>query len=150
MWLERFIIRKAEKRLRPYRAQAELVKQEIATDYQKYLPEITALHQRATHWHGTGRYRYERMKDSWDGIRGNTVFDILDRVIRSRGLQPYRDPWIDSGGKTVSLATVRMLAHTFARIHAYEQSDFVYELGSIKFWLRLYSLLRFNTSQLAA
>src|SRR3990167_930990 len=114
MWLERFIIRTAEKRLRPYRTQAEVVKQETAAQYQKYLPEITVLYQQATHWHGTGRYRYERMKDSHSEVGENAVFDVLVGIIKSTGLQPYRDPWIDSGGETVSLATVRMLARGFA------------------------------------
>ena len=142
MWLERFILRKAEKKLRPYREQAELVKQEKAAEYQEYLPEITRLYSQTTHWHGTGRFRYERMKDL-DGARGSAVFDVLAGIINSNGLQPYRDPWIDSGGSTVSLATIRMHSRTFARVHACEKSIFLYELGSIKFWLRLYFVLLF-------
>lgn len=141
MWLERFITNKAEKKLRPYRILAELVKQNNAAQYQKYLPEIEALYRQATHWHGTGRYRYERMKGSRDEAGGNVVFDVLVGIIESRGLQPYRDPWIDSGGETVSLATVRMLARGFARVHAYEHSTLLYELGSLKFWHRLYFFL---------
>ena len=133
MWLERFIIKKAEKRLQPYREQAELVKKEVEVQYQKYLPEIVNLYGQATHWHGTGRFRYERMKDS--------QYDVLARILDSGGLQPYRDPWIDSGGETVSLATVRMLARGFARVHAYEHSIPLYELGSLKFWHRLYFFL---------
>lgn len=74
-------------------------------------------------------------------MRGNAVADVLVGIIDSGGLQPYRDQWIDSGGSTVSLATVRMLSRAFARVHAYEKSTFVYELGSIKFWLRLYFFL---------
>ncbi|MEK7628107.1 MAG: hypothetical protein AAB421_01670 [Patescibacteria group bacterium] len=113
----------------------------MATDYQKHLPEITTVYRQATHWHGTGRYRHERMKDSGDRENRSTVSDILVGIVESGGLHPYKDPWIDSGGKTVSLATVRMLSRTFARIHANEHSTFVYELGSIKFWLRLYFFL---------
>lgn len=133
MWLEQFILKKAERKLQPYRTQAQLIKQEMAAQYQKYLPEITRLYQQATHWHGTGRFRYERMKDS--------RYDVLAKIISSGGLQPYRDPWIDSGGETVSLATVRMLARGFARVHAYEHSTLLYELGSLKFWHRLYFFL---------
>ena len=135
MWLERWIIKNAEQKLTPYRAQAEVVKQARALEYQKYLPKISDLYRQTTHWHGTGRFRYERNKDS--------RYDVLIGIIDSNGLQPYRDPWIDSGGNTVSLATVRMHSRLFARIHACENTALVYELGSIKFWLRLYTFLLF-------
>ncbi len=141
MWLEKLILKKAEKRLRPYRIQAESVKQERAAQYQQYVPQITTLYARATHWHGTGRYHYRHQEDSrYQGLGDDSV-DILTEIIESGGLKPHQDPWIYSGGKTVSLATVRMHARGFARIHADEESIFVYELGSVTYWFRLYVLL---------
>lgn len=142
MWIERLILNAAEKKFRSYRERAEIVKQVRIADYQKYLPEIAGFYQKTTHWHGTGRFRYERIRDAEDEV-GNSVFDVLEGIIDAGGLQPYKDPWIDSGGKTVSLATVRMLARAFARVHAHENTNFLYELGSIKFWLRLYYFLFF-------
>lgn len=133
MLLERFIIRRAERWLQPYRVQAAAIRKERAAEYQKYEPEIAALYGKATHWHGTGRFRYERTTD--------VSYDVLAKILEAGGLQPYRDPWIDSGAETVSLATVRTLARQFARVHAYEKSTFVYELGSVKFWHRLYFFL---------
>ncbi len=86
MLLERFIIWMAEKKLAPYRVHAELVKKEKAAEYKKYQPEITRLYQQTTHWHGTGRFRYERMKDApYEGERGNTTFDVLFGIIDSGG-----------------------------------------------------------------
>jgi len=127
------IIREAKKKLRPYREQAAVVKGKVAAQYEKYLPEITKLYGKTTHWHGTGRFRYERDNDIW--------YDVLAKIVDLGGLYPFRDPWINSGGSTVSLATIRMLSRAFARVHSNENSTFVYELGSIKFWLRLYFFL---------
>ncbi len=142
MRLEQFIIKKAEKRLLSYRTQAESVKREKAVGYQQHLPQISRLYKRATHWHGTGRYHYQHQKDSrYEEVCEDKVIDILDAILESDGLKPHVDPWIDSGGKTVSLATVRMHAKAFARIHTYERDILLYELGSIKYWLRLYFLL---------
>jgi hypothetical protein len=69
--------------------------------------------------------------------------DILAAILKTNGLQPHHDPWINSGGRTVSLATVRMHARTFARIHVPENGSLVYELGSFKYWLRFYFALLF-------
>lgn len=144
MWLEQLVIKKAEKKLQPYRKQAESVKQEFAEQYQKYLPQITTLYTQATHWHGTGRYHYQHNNGSrYEAVKIDETIDILEAILKSDGLKPHYDPWINSGGKTVSLATVRMHARAFARIHAVEKGTFIYELGSIKYWLRFYFALLF-------
>lgn len=142
MWLEQLVLKKAEKKLLPYRARAESFTEETAAEYQRYLPQISTLYTRATHWHGTGRHHYMHQEGSrYEGISKDGVVDVLASILASGGLTPHTDPWIDSGGKTVSLATVRMHARAFARIHSYEKDILLYELGSIKFWLRLYFLL---------
>ncbi len=142
MWLERHIIRKAERRLSPFRTQAEMFKQQKTAEYQQYLPHISTLYTQATHWHGTGRYHYRNQKDSrYEDVGDDAVVDILAGILECDGLKPHADPWINSGGKTVSLATVRMHARIFARVHADEKGILLYELGSIKYWLRLYFVL---------
>jgi len=144
MWLEKIILNKAEKKLTPYRERAELVKQEQSDQYQKYLPQITALSTKTTHWHGTGRYHYKHQEESrYKEVRTDTTTDILSSILDSNGLRPHIDPWIDSGGETVSLATTRMHAKAFARIHAVNEGSFLFELGSVKYWLRLYFILLF-------
>lgn len=144
MWIEKLIIRKAETKLLPYRKQAELVKKEFIDQYQKYLPQITTLYTQTTHWHGTGKYHYQHQDGSrYDAVKIDKTIDILAAILKSGGLEPHYDPWINSGGKTVSLATVRMHARAFARIHAVENETLVYELGSIKYWLRFYFVLLF-------
>lgn len=144
MWLEKLIIKQAEKKLLPYRTNAKSFKQEKAAEFQHYLPQISALYTQTTHWHGTGRYHYQHSDDSrYKNINDDTLIDILDAILGSGGLKTYIDPWINSGDKTVSLATVRMHARVFALVHTYEKNTLSYELGSIKFWLRLYFLLLF-------
>jgi hypothetical protein len=144
MWLEQLILTKAEKRLSLYRIEARSLRNKMATEYEYYLPQISCLYQKATHWHGTGRYHYEHQNGSrYIGVSEELVTDILIAILDSGGLEPHLDPWIDSGNKTVSLATVRMHARAFARIHLFEKDVLLYELGSIKFWIRLYFLLLF-------
>jgi hypothetical protein len=144
MWLERLIIRKAEKRLLPYRRQAKEVERDFSIQYNGYLPEIEKLYKRTTHWHGTGRYHYKHQNGSrYKTVCTENATNILEAILRTNGLKPHLDPWINSGGKTVSLATVRMHARAFARIHLAENETLAYELGSIKYWLRLYFVLLF-------
>lgn len=144
VWLEQLILRKAEKRLLPYRKQAKSLETEMIAQYQSYLDQTKTLYQQTTHWHGTGRYHYKHHNGSrYKSVTTDTTTDILGAILLSDGLLPHYDPWIDSNGKTVSLATTRMHARAFARIHAAEKEMFVYELGSIKFWLRFYFALLF-------
>lgn len=144
MWLEQLIIRKTEKGLSPYRKQAKSLDAEVTAHYQSYLNQIKTLYQQTTHWHGTGRYHYQHENGSrYKTVVTDDVIDILDAILMSNGLTPHHDPWIDSNGKTVSLATTRMHARTFARIHASKKEVMVYELGSIKLWLRFYFALLF-------
>jgi hypothetical protein len=143
MTLECFIIKVAERCFHSSQAQAKLVRQEYVDSYETYAPQIAKLCSLANHWHGTGRYRYVRIKDSQDIRDERPTYDVLASIIDSDGLQPYKDLWIESGGNTVSLASVRMHARLFARVHAYEKSSLVYELGSLQFWLRLYASLIF-------
>lgn len=142
MWIEQLIIKGAEKKLQPYREQAEVFKQEFSDQYQIYVPHIITLYDRATHWHGTGRYHYQHKEDSrYAELHENKTVDILAAIVDFNGLKPHTDPWIDSGDKTVSLATTRMHARAFARIHTNNNDKLLYELGSIKYWLRFYFLL---------
>ena len=144
MWLERLIIKKAEKKLQPYREQAELVRHDFTDQYQKYLPQISTLYTETTHWHGTGRYHYQHQNGSrYVAVCTDNITDVLAAILETNGLEPHHDPWINSGGKTVSLATVRMHARTFARIHLFEKETLFYELGSFKYWLRFYFVLLF-------
>ena len=141
MWLEDVILRKGESMLRPYRLRAEVLKTGFP-EYEVYLPRIKRACKEANYWHGTGRYHYRHVDGSrYAGIINDDTIDVLQSIISDNGLKPHHDPWIDSGGKTISLATVRMHARAFARIHASEEAIFLYELGSIKYWLRLYFLL---------
>lgn len=143
-WAEKLILKKAEKRLAPYRYQVSLLNREVTEKYQKSLSEIEKLHQNTTHWHGTGRYHYHHQNGSRYGeVDLDKTVDILEQILKSNGLVPHHDPWIDSNGKTVSLATTRMHARAFARIHASDNEILFYELGSIKFWLRFYFALLF-------
>jgi hypothetical protein len=144
MWLERLILRKTEKRLLPYREQVKSLSNEVADEYQGYLAQIEKCYPLTTHWHGTGRYHYQHENGSrYKKISNDGTIDILNAIIKSNGLTPHHDPWIDSKGDTVSLATTRMHARAFARIHTVQNEDLVYELGSIKLWLRFYFALLF-------
>lgn len=141
MKLEQWILNRAEKELLPCRLQAESFKQEHS-DYAKYLPRIEACLLKATYWHGTGRYHYSYQGESrYENVDAGELLDVLDSIIRHDGLLPHNDPWIDSGGKTVSLGTVRMHSRLFARIHLYEHDTLLYELGSVPCWVHLYTRL---------
>jgi hypothetical protein len=137
MWLEDVILKQAEKKLLPYRIRGDALQNE---EYQSWLPHIREAYARATYWHGTGRYHYSYEGESrYESVNGKELLDVLDSIIRHDGLTPHHDPWIDSGGNTVSLGTVRMHSRLFARAHLYEYDDLLYELGSTKFWVRLYA-----------
>lgn len=138
MQLESLIIRRAEKKLEPYRLRGEGLKK--TPEYQSYLAQVQECLQKATYWHGTGRYHYSYQGESrYESVNGDELLDVLDSIIRHDGLTPHHDPWIDSGGNTVSLGTVRMHSRLFARAHLYEHDSLLYELGSTKFWVRLYA-----------
>lgn len=144
MWLERLVIGKAEKKLMPYRDYSVFLDNRAITAYQNHLDQIKKIYQQTTHWHGTGRYHYEHRRDTrYEAVKTNKITDVLEAICKADGLMPHHDPWIDSNGKTVSLATTRMHARAFARIHAFKRKVLVYELGSIKFWLRFYFVLLF-------
>lgn len=144
MWLESLILKKAEKKLVPYRHQVSLLNREISEEYRELSSEIEKLYQSTTHWHGTGRHHYNHQNGSrYSEVNLDKTIDILEQIFKSNGLIPHHDPWIDSNGKTVSLATTRMHARAFARIHASDNEILFYELGSVKFWLRFYFALLF-------
>lgn len=139
MGLEQSILNRAEKKLQFYRTQGKELKDKNP-EYQSYLPRIKELYKKATYWHGTGRYHYSYKGESrYESVNGDELLDVLDSIIRHDGLTPHHDPWIDSGGNTVSLGTVRMHSRLFARAHLYERGTLIYELGSTKFWVRLYA-----------
>jgi hypothetical protein len=144
MWLERLILRKTEKRLLPYREQVESLDVDVKDKYKNYLPQIEKCYTLATHWHGTGRYHYQHENGSrYQKENSTETIDILNAILVSDGLIPHHDPWIDSKANTVSLTTTRMHARAFARIHTTQNEELVYELGSIKLWLRFYFALLF-------
>lgn len=139
MWLENLILKQMEKKLLPYRIQAEFIRPD---EYRVWLPRIQASYVKATYWHGTGRYHYRYQGATrYESVSTDGVLDVLDSIIRHDGLTPHKDPWIDSGGKTVSLGTVRMHSRLFARIHLYEHDTLLYELGSVPDWVHLYTRL---------
>lgn len=140
MWLERLIIRKAQRKLLPYRQRATELDADLMRQYRDRLPEIECLYAETTYWHGTGRYQYCRLSKDVDDKK---VIDVLGAVLAQRQLEPRRDPWIDSGGDTVSLATVRMHGRIYAVVHQNQATNLAYELGSATFWSRFYFTLLF-------
>lgn len=141
MWLEDFIVKRMEKKLLPYRIQAKSV---LPGEYKVWLPHIQEVYARAAYWHGTGRYHYPYQGATrYESVSADGLLDVLDSIIHYNGLTPHQDPWIDSGGKTVSLGTVRMHSRLFARIHLYEHDTLLCELGSVPDWVHLYTQLLF-------
>ncbi len=141
MKLEQLILKRTEKKLRPYRLKANHLKREHP-GYKDYLPRIQECVERATYWHGTGRYHYKHDRESrYKSLNTDGLLDVLDAIVQYGGLIPHDDPWIASGGKTISLGTVRMHSRLFACVHQYEKDSLLYELGSPKQWSQLYFLL---------
>lgn len=129
MSLERFILNAGEKRLELSRAKAVRLKSDPA--YLEHVSRIRSALASTTYWHGTGRYHYQQYG----------VIDIFASILDDDGLRPYLDPWIDSGGKTVSLGKTRMHSRLFARVHLAEGDVMLYELGSVRYWVRFYAVL---------
>jgi hypothetical protein len=141
MLLEDLILREGEKKLQPYRITADSLKRESEA-YQEYLHRIQRAYEKATYWHGTGRYHYQYEGDSrYTTVSTDSVLDVLNSILEEDGLRPHLDPWIDSGGETISLATTRAHSRLFARIHLYEKDELAYELGSMRFWVQFYILV---------
>jgi len=145
MWLETRIISWGERKLKPYREEAHSVSGGLAEVYTQHLSQIEMVYGKVTHWHGTGRYHYRHQEGSrYAGLQEDGTVDVLSAIIAVCGLVPHKDPWIDSGCATVSLATVRMHARGFACLYLYEgDAPLLYELGSRRFWFRLYASLLF-------
>ena len=142
--LERWILKKTERKLRHYRTLLNALDEFVLSEYRNYQPQIESLSSQATHWHGTGRYHYQHDGASrYKDVNLEAINDILVGIVTADGLKTHKDPWIESGGETVSLATTRMHARAFARMHATSESEFVYELGSLKLWIRFYFALLF-------
>lgn len=142
MSIEGYILKAGEKGLLPYRAEAVTLRSD--PNYKKYLPRIQKALAATSYWHGTGRYHYRYIEDRRYGeIDTENTVDILKGIIAADGLKPHLDPWIDSGGRTVSLGTARMHSRAFARVCLYESDTLLYELGSIRYWARLYSIYLF-------
>jgi hypothetical protein len=141
MWLEDFLLKRAEKKILPYRISAQSIDLKI---YRQWLPRIQKIYSDKKYWHGTGRYHYMYESGSrYENPKTVEYFDVLNSIIEHKGLIPHHDPWINSGGKTVSLGTVRMHSRLFARIHLYERDALFYELGNVQYWVRLYACLLF-------
>lgn len=144
MSVEAFILKWAEKSLAPYRVRAQACRDAHTEEYAAYEPKIQRCLEAASYWHGTGRYHYQYEGQSrYERVSTNATLDILDSIVTKGGLIPHIDPWVDSGGETVSLGTVRMHSRLFARIHLYEKDSLLFELGSIKYWVRFYGVLLF-------
>jgi hypothetical protein len=145
MWLERVIIARGEKILKPYRFQAEIFKKDGLTQYQEFLPHIEQSLKNASYWHGTGRYHYHHGKSSrYSRTPSDNILDVLGSIINDNGLAPHFDPWIPTDGilqSTISLATTRMHSRVFARAHQYENDSLLFELGTIAYWIRFYLIL---------
>lgn len=129
MSLESFILNAGDKRLQFSRIKAAQLKSDPT--YLKYVSRIQKALLATTYWHGTGRYHYQQQG----------ILDILASIIDNNGLKPYLDPWIDSGGKTVSLGKTRMHSRLFARVHLNDRDSMFYELGGVRYWVRLYAVL---------
>jgi len=141
MSFEALILKRAESKLESYRKEGERQKR-LRVEYQDYQHRIKRLYKEASYWHGTGRYHHMYSGGSRYGkVRAEAHFDVLESIIQGGGLIPHADPWIPSGGKTVSLGTARMHSRLFACAHRYETDTLLYELGSMKFWIRLYGAL---------
>ncbi len=155
MWLEKLILNKAEKKLLPYRLQADFVKNKFGQEYSSHLPLLKKYYGKVTYWHGTGRYHYQHAKNSrYDEKSSSVISDILQSVVKDKGLRPHFDPWITVEGsyiKTVSVTHCRMHARLYADTHRYEKDSIRYEFGSTKCWLFLliklvsFSILRHPT-----
>lgn len=96
-------------------------------DYLEKLPEIVNIYQNVALWHGTGRHKYS---DSGD------VVDILDGIIKDKGLIPHRDEWDKKRGiiHTVSAAPSRMYARLYAEMYVPAATRINNELGSRELW----------------
>jgi hypothetical protein len=121
-----------------------VLQDDFGNAYADLLPAIERCYRDAQYWHGTGRYHYRLQGSSrYDGTQAE-IDDIFASILRN-GLLPHRDTWIDFGlenNESISLGTVRMFSRLFALAHQYEHSSGpAFELGDMRFWVKLYSLL---------
>ncbi len=140
-----FILSRSEKHLARYRRDAESVKKELAHEYEAYLPTIERCYDKATYWHGTGRYHYVHSGNSrFFGLTDNErIVDILNSIAESGGLIAHQDLWAGVG-KTVSLAPSRMNARLYAHIHLREGVWLKYVFGGTRFWMSFFFMVAFK------
>jgi len=138
--LDKVITFFCERRLRHFCFDPENFKNKEFENYEKYLPIIKEHYKDAFYWHGTGRYHYPYGKQT------EIIEDKLDLIINN-GIIPRMDAFVildeETKKETVSLSNYRIYARCYAEVHQYEKDSFLYEYGSLKFWLRFMFLLQF-------
>jgi hypothetical protein len=94
-----------------------------AQDRRRYIADAD----QAIYWHGTGRLQHDRS--------GGTV-DVLERLLKQSGLQPFKDIFDVKHGEMVStsLARQRMYARIYADMHVYGGARLNERYGSPRFW----------------
>lgn len=141
-FLERAVTRLWEKKLSSYRAAAARIREAYSDEYEKQVPHLERCYAQVAYWHGTGRYHYRHSEITrYKDVDATKHIDVLDSILTAGGLTPHYDPWMLSDGhytKTISVAPVRMHSRVYARVHQYEKSRLIYELGDIRFWIRFY------------
>lgn len=137
--IDRYIINKAERRLRPFRNRQEVLKKPEFAKYAEYEPVIDKCYKDATYWHGTGRYQYSHANDTrYENVDFKKHIDILELILKEGGLKPHHEPWLKKiqniQAPTISMSPFRMYARLYAGLYLYEKNNLLYQFGTSKFW----------------
>ncbi len=138
---DNIVIWNGERKLKPFRSQAEILKRGEFKSYSEYFPIIEQCYKNASYWHGTGRLHYSHTENSRYETNGKTGYlDILDSIINMGGITPHSDNWFKRIERkdfdTISFTPCRMYVKLYAGLHLYEKDQLVYEFGTTKFWFR--------------
>lgn len=79
------------------------------------------------YWHGTGRLQHSK---------DDKAVDVLARLLKQRGLRPFKDAFDVKHGEmlSTSVARQRMYARIYADMHVYKGADLKKRYGSPRFW----------------
>lgn len=106
------------------------IPQDLWDRYKQKRSDITQLYRNVFDWHGTGRFKID--------TKTREVVDILEGIVKERGLKPQLDEWNYKAGSghTVSTTQFRPYATFYSDMFMQKHDPLVFSYGTAHDWGR--------------